>query len=164
MEPILQNSLVALEFSRHYVNAILAGIPEEKYFHQPVPGGNHAFWILGHLPCIDAFLMQACGGPTDPRLAAMQPLFFMQSKPSPNPGDYPPLAEVRDWFHAARRNVTEWLAGQDLAQLKTPLPDPLKQIAADRLALVARLAIHEAGHVGQLTVIRKSLGLAPVFA
>ena len=164
MNPKLETSLVALEFSRHFTTALLDAIPEDQYCHQPFPGANHALWVLGHLPCVDAFLMQVCGGPADSQLEKMQPLFGMHSTPTPQRSNYPPLAEVRAWYQAARQNVLDWLRGQDEQQLRTPLPDPLKQIAADRLALVARLAIHESAHAGQLTVVRKSLGLAPVFA
>ena len=88
----------------------------------------------------------------------------MQSKPSPNPSDYPPVAEVRQWFDAARQNVLDWYGSLSAAELAMPLPEPLQHIAPDRLRLIARLAVHESGHGGQLTVIRKSLALPPVFA
>ncbi len=98
MATILESNLVALEYSRHFVNALLATIPEEQLCHQPFPGANHALWIMGHLASVDAFLLQACGGPADPQLGPLQGVFFMKSQPSPNVGDYPPVAQVRVWF------------------------------------------------------------------
>ncbi|NLF69465.1 MAG: DinB family protein [Candidatus Anammoximicrobium sp.] len=160
----LEASLVALEYSRHFVQALLDTIPEDQLCHQPFPGANHALWIMGHVASVDAFLGQACGGPQDPQLESWQPTFFMKSEPSPNPGDYPPADEVRAWFQSTRQAVLDWFRSQDEQQLGTPLPEGLREIAPDRLSLIARLAIHEAGHGGQLTMIRKSLGLPPVFA
>ena len=164
MATILESNLVALEYSRHFVNALLDTIPEDQLCHQPFPGANHALWIMGHVASVDAFLLQACGGPSDPQLEQFQPAFFMKSQPSPNPGDYPPAAQVRAWFQGTRETVLDWFRSQTEEQLSTPLPEGLREIAPDRLSLIARLAIHEAGHGGQLTAIRKSLGLAPVFA
>ena len=164
MTSILESNLVSLEYSRHFVNALLEKIAEDQLCHQPFPGANHALWIMGHLASVDAFLLQACGGPSDPQLQPMQPLFFMKSQPSPNLSDYPPLPHVRAWFQETRKNVLDWFRSQNEEQLSTPLPEGLREIAPDRLCLIARLAIHEAGHGGQLTMIRKSLGLPPVFA
>ena len=64
----------------------------------------------------------------------------------------------------ARQNVLDWYHSLSEPELLVPLPDQLKQIAANRLCLIARLAVHESSHGGQLTVVRKSLGLTPVFA
>ena len=106
MAPSLQTSLVALEFSRHFVNVMLNEIPEDQYCHQPFPGESR-WWIMGHLPSIDAFLLQACGGPSDPQLEKMKPFFFMKSQVLPNLSDYPPIAEVRAWFDVPAR--TSWI-------------------------------------------------------
>ena len=164
MATILESNLVALEYSRHFVNALLDTIPEDQLCHQPFPGANHALWIMGHVASVDAFLLQACGGPPDPQLEQLQPVFFMKSQPSPQLNDYPPAAQVRAWFQGTRKTVLDWFRSQNEEQLSTPLPEGLREIAPDRLSLIARLAIHEAGHGGQLTMIRKSLGLPPVFA
>ena len=71
MDATLQASLIALGYSRNFVKAILAAIPEDKYCHQPCPGGNHTLWILGHLPSVDAGLLAMCGGPADPLFEKM---------------------------------------------------------------------------------------------
>ena len=164
MNTALQASLTALEYSRNFTNTLLAAIPADKYCYQPIAGANHALWIMGHLASIDAALLQMCGGPADARLPTLQPIFFMQSQPLPEPASYPPIAEVRTWFEETREALLTWYRGQDEQQLLLALPEPVKGIAPDRLHLVPRLAVHEATHAGQLTVIRKSLGLAPVFA
>jgi hypothetical protein len=164
MASILESNLVALEYSRHFVNALFEAMTEDQLCHQPFPGANHALWIMGHLASVDAFLLQACGGPSDPQLVPLQPLFFMKSQPSPNLSDYPPVTQIRVWFDLTRKTVLDWFRSQNEQDLSTPLPEGIREIAPDRLCLIARLAIHEAGHAGQLTMIRKSLGLPPVFA
>jgi hypothetical protein len=42
---ILESNLVALEYSRHFVNALLEAMTEDQLCHQPFPGANHALWI-----------------------------------------------------------------------------------------------------------------------
>lgn len=164
MDRILETNLVALEFSRYFANAMLDAIPEDKLCYQPIPDANHALWVMGHLACTDEFFMQVCGGPWNQRFEQLKAVFFMGSKPVSDPGAHPPVAEVREWFQDSRARMIEWLKGQTMEELATPLPEFLQRAAADRLKLIARLAVHESAHAGQLTVVRKSLGLAPVFA
>lgn len=164
MHSTLQNALVALEFSRGFTMAVLSAIPDDKFLHQPFPGANHALWVTGHVACVDAWLLKACGGPADPRLETIAAKFSMHSQVSPQAAEYPPLAEVRQWFQESRQTLLDWYRPQDEQQLQTPLPEGLQQIAVNRLALIFRLAVHESAHAGQLTVVRKSLGLQPVFA
>lgn len=164
MDRILETHLVALEFARYFTNTMLDNIPDDKLCYQPIPDSNHALWVMGHLACTDEFFMQVCGGPWNQRFESFKGVFFMGSKPLADRGAYPPVAEVREWLQDSRTRMVEWLKGQSPEELATPLPEYLQRAATDRLKLVARLAVHESAHSGQLTVIRKSLGLAPVFA
>ena len=45
MASILESNLVALEYSRHFVNALLEAMTEDQLCHQPFPGANDALWI-----------------------------------------------------------------------------------------------------------------------
>lgn len=164
MDRTLEAHLVSLDFARYFTNAMLDSIPEDKMCYQPVPDCNHALWVMGHLACTDEFFMQVCGGPWDQRFEQHKGTFFMGSKPVADPAVYGSPADIRAWLQDARTRMIDWLKGQTAEELTTPLPEFLQRAAADRMKLVPRLAVHESAHAGQLTVIRKSLGLAPVFA
>ena len=49
------------------------------------------------------------------------------------------------------------------AAIAQPLPDDIKGFAANHATLMTTLAWHEGLHAGQLTIVRKSLGIAPKF-
>ena len=49
------------------------------------------------------------------------------------------------------------------AQLRSPLPEGFTGFATSFAALMSSLAWHEGLHTGQLTVVRKSLGLEPLY-
>ena len=156
-------ALYTLGHSRDNTVSLLAEIPEDKLLHQPFEGANHALWVMGHLAVTDDWLAGVYdgGGKTLPE--QYERLFGMGSKPVNDSGAYPPAAKVRQSFDAACRRLQGAIAGASEAGLAEPLPKELEGFAPDKLAMALKLAWHEGLHAGQLTVIRKSLGIAPMF-
>ncbi len=139
---LIDAGLAALGFARQALLGMIDALPEDKILHQPCQGANHAMWILGHLACTDEF--------------------FMKSKPTTNAADYPPIAEVKEILAHNREALISLFSNMDEARLRSPLPGDLNS-APSHAALIPTIAWHEGMHTGQLTVIRKSLDLAPVF-
>ena len=164
MASLLDSQLLAIEYSRRFASAMIDAIPADQYCHQPFPGANHALWTLGHLAAADAFFLERIGGTPDERFARLQGQFFIGSKPSGNLAEYPPVEEVRRWFDEARANLVAHYRSLSEEQLAQPLPEQWQRMAANPGALLARISVHESSHAGQLMVVRKSLGLPPVFA
>lgn len=164
MASLLDSQLLAIEYSRRFASAMLEAIPLEQYCHQPFDGANHALWTTGHLAAADCFFMSLIGGPADARFEQLKDKFFIGSKPAGELSAYPPVEEVRRWFEEARANLTAYYRSMSEEELAAPMPEQWARIAANRGSLIARIAVHESAHAGQLTVVRKSLGLAPVFA
>ena len=50
---LLEIAKSVLELSRRSTMKMVADISADKFCHQPVPGANHAMWILGHLANTD---------------------------------------------------------------------------------------------------------------
>lgn len=152
-----------LEFAHRNLLNLLEDVPEDKLSHQPVKHGNHALWIVGHIANTDTFFATSLGKrepKTPPEFAG---LFGMGSKPTPDAGAYPPLAVLKDALHAARADLLDWFAAMSDEELFSPLPDDYKHFAPHYAGLMPSLAWHEGLHTGQLTVIRRSLGLAPKY-
>ena len=88
--------------------------------------------------------------------------FAQRSKPTPNSDDYPSIAEIRATLATCREELIGFFTAS-VDRLADPLPEQWHTFAKDLAALMPALACHEMIHVGQLTVIRKSLKLEPVF-
>lgn len=160
---LFQTGKATLEFSRSYLLSMLEGIPADKLTHQPVPGANHALWILGHVAwCDDFFLAEMTRKP------ALLPkrwaeLFANSTKPQPDAKAYPSLEELKSTMQRTRAALITWFEGMDEAELLSPLPEDWKTFAPTYAALMSVTACHESTHTGQLTVVRRSLNIPPRF-
>jgi uncharacterized damage-inducible protein DinB len=161
--PILDAGLGALAFSRQSLLTLAEDIPHDKLTYQPFPGANHALWILGHLANSDDFFLAELAKKPSPKFEQTKPVFSSGSKPTPKLSDYPPIEEVKSYLSSAREGLISWFKSMPPSQLAAPLPDDWKPFAPTYGALMFAIAWHEGMHTGQLTAIRKSLGLAPKF-
>ena len=159
---LIDAGLAALGFARQALLGMIDALPEDKILHQPCQGANHAMWILGHLACTDEFFMNKVDGRPFNKFEDWKDKFFMKSKPTTNAADYPPLAEVKEILANNREALISLFSNMDEAKLRSPLPGDLS-FAPSHAALIPTIAWHEGMHIGQLTVIRKSLSLDPVF-
>lgn len=161
---ILDNGLATLEFSGRNLLSFIEDIPADKYTWQPFKGANHTLWVLGHLTwTMDAFLT-GLGGKQSGMPASWPELFAWKTTPVDDPTKYPPLAEVREVFKRQREAFLGWFKSMDEAKLAEPLPQDYQMFAPNYGAMMGALAWHEGMHAGQITVIRKALGLAPHIA
>ncbi len=157
-------ALFTLAESREMTVGLLADIPADKLLHQPFEGTNHALWIMGHLAVTDDWLAGLYDDADRKLPEAYGSLFAMGSEPVNDPAAYPAPAEVRQHFDAAHTRMLNAVEAASDAKLAEPLPDDIKDFAPDKLAMALSLAWHEGLHTGQLTVIRKSLGIGPKYA
>jgi len=160
---LLETGLAALAFARKATLGMIDTVPDDKLLHQPCPGANHAMWTIGHLACTDEHFMNKVFGRPFNKFEAWQDKFFMNSKPTENLADYPPITEVKEALANNREQLISCFKALDPAKLTSPLPGDLKDFAPSHAALISIIAWHEGMHAGQLAVIRKSLSLAPVF-
>jgi len=150
-----------LTFARGLTEMLYDGISPDKLLHAPFPGANHALWIMGHLATTDDMFLGKLM-PREPKLLAKWgELFGMGSKPVGDAAAYPSFDEIRAAFRNMREELMGWLKSQDDAAMARPLPEGLEMFAPNLATFMGNLAAHESLHAGQLTVIRKHLGLAP---
>ena len=117
---------------------------------------------MGHLATVDQYFLKSLAGRDGEIFDRNRDTFFAKSKPRPNAGDYPTLEVVRDYFDTSRAEFRGWIDSLDEAELAAPLPEKWREFAASHAGMILHLVWHEGMHYGQLTVIRKSLGLRPV--
>lgn len=160
---MIMGGLRAMDFARGMTLRYLEDIPDDKWCHQPIPNANHACWVVGHLAHSDNFFRTALAGRDSKVPEAWNGLFGMGSTATDDPSRYPSPAELRDMLASQRDDLKTWLASLSSEQAGKALEGDWVQFAPDLGSLPGSIACHESVHAGQLTLVRKSLGLSPKF-
>jgi uncharacterized damage-inducible protein DinB len=161
-----------LRFARSGFMRVLEGIPADKLTSLPAfaveSGGgtiaNHATWIVGHLATTDDWFMQQMGAASELELsAAWHELFGGGSKPEDDASKYPPIDELVSAMQAQRERLVQWFSERSEKELAAASPEKWAKYAPTVADFAFFLAWHEGYHGGQLSVVRKCMGLAPAF-
>lgn len=163
MSTVLENGLAGLIWSRQMTLGLLDEIADGQMCAQPFAGANHAMWIAGHLAWTESFFLAELGKRPTNFPAAWAALFGMGSEPKADRALYPSRAEVLASLAAQRELLVGWFRGMSPAQLESPLPAGWETFAPNYARLLTAIAWHEGLHGGQLTVVRKHLGIKPKF-
>ena len=159
----LEVGLASLSFARRMTLKLLDGTPEDHWFHIPIPSGNHAAWIAGHVAWEDDDLLKSLVKERGSKLPqAWHDGFGQGSVPAPNPADYPSITELHETLASCREDLIDFFISS-VDQLRDPLPEKWHTFAKDLSSMMHGVSAHEMLHAGQLTVIRKSLKLDPIF-
>lgn len=152
-----------LESARQLSQRLLADFHSpEQWTHQVYDGGNHALWFAGHMANTDNFLISLVAPQRAIEKNGFGAAFGMGSRPSGDLADYPPIEEVLATMHERRATLLEVLAGFSDEDLARPTPAGAPDFLSD-FGSVFELAVwHEGLHSGQLSMVRRSLGFAPV--
>ncbi len=161
---VLELGLRGLRFARTATLGLLKDIPEDKFLLQPAPKANHVLWILGHLAWTDDYFLQELAEQKSALPDDWSARFGMKSEPSPDRSRYPDVETVRTHLHARREAWLAWYGQRSPAELATPFTGELAGFAPNLGGLAHSLAWHEGLHGGQITVVRKALGLPPALA
>lgn len=128
---------------------------------QPTAKMNPPAWIIGHLSVTTDLGRELLGLP---RAAPKEwhDLFDTGTVPSPEPGLYPPKADLLAGYEAAHARLTDAvrrLARLDVLDRANPI-DALATGLPTLADLMAHLlTTHEAMHLGQLSAWRRAMGL-----
>lgn len=160
---LLEAGLKVLEFARGATFGFLEDIPENQWCKQPIEGGNHTAWVVGHLASTDDYFLTTLSGRPSNLPEAWKTMFGAGSKPVADLSAYPAVAELKSKLSGCREDLIAWLKSLDDKKLLSPLPQDLQMFAPTHAGLSFSLAWHEGLHSGQLTMVRRSLGIAPKF-
>ncbi len=87
----------------------------------------------------------------------------MGTKPTDNPGDYPALEEVTAAFGEALQRVTSAAETLTAETLFAPPAQDTGGWVTDRYDALVKAAWHNGWHVGQLSSLRKAMGMPAMF-
>ena len=163
MSTLLDTGMNALDFSRGFTMKLLEATPDDAYLKVPCEGGNHPLWIVGHLAATDDAFQTMLAGSTSTLSESWGKLFGMGSKPVCDAAAYPSRDEIVAALEPTRSSLKSWLGSLSDEQLLEPIEGDLGQFAKNHATLMATIAWHEGLHAGQLGVVRRSLGMPPLF-
>ena len=161
--PALENGLETLAFARKATLGLLEDIPDDKLRFRPGGAGNHATWITGHLAWTDDHFLSKLGDRESKCTGEWDALFGKGSRVLDQAEKYPPFTELREALSERRETLVSWFLSMSGERLAAALPEDWQVFAKSYGVLINTIAWHEGMHAGQLTVIRRELGLGPKF-
>ncbi len=155
-----------IEFARQYTLTLLADVADDEWFVMPAGFKTHLAWQMGHLAMAEYGLtMLRVRGkePDDQQFISNDfvRLFMKGSTPESDPGRYPPVPEIRKVFDEVHRRAMEVIPTYSEELLAEPAPDPTI-VSPTKLGALFFCAAHEMLHAGQIGMLRRMLGKAPV--
>lgn len=154
----VQQHIHALRTARRITLQLLEGIASDAWLFQPIPTGQHALWIIGHLVTADDWGLISVGQPAR-HFEHLDAPFGSGSPISAIAADYPPHDEVLSALYAAHERFMSGLERITDADLDRPTTGPIADYAPNLGTLLISHAWHEGFHSGQLALIRRALGL-----
>ena len=163
----LETVVSQIQFARRYTERLLDQIEPAEWFK--MVGVTHVAWQVGHLAFAQYSLgLERIRGPRAGDAELYPPLYSTlfggDSVPNPDPVHNPSPAELRDVFDRVHRQLVEELqtSGFTDAELDAPFATqhPLCQTRGE---LLFWCCTHEMVHAGQIGLIRRLLGQAPLW-
>jgi hypothetical protein len=165
----LQLAIEQIAFARRYTLDLVESMGPDDWFRRPPGCVTHLAWQVGHLAMAEYRLaLERIRGthPEDEALISADFLrtFGRDSVPVPvaDLARYPTPAEIRTVFDRVHEQTLRELLNVADADLDSP---PLKphRLARTKLWSLLWCAQHEAVHAGQIGLLRRLLGYAPLW-
>lgn len=163
MSQLLDTGLFVMDFARKATLGFLDGIDGDQFVTPYADDGSSAAYIAGHIAFTDDMTLQMLAGRGSMLSEAEQKLFGGGANPAADAARYPDREAMLRQMNSIREALLGYFKGLSDADLTAPVEGPLAQFGDTRAKLMASLAWHEGMHAGQLTVIRRQLGLPRVF-
>lgn len=159
------HALELLNFTHGFLTKVADAIPAEKAMFQPHPTANHLLWTLGHLALTYNWVsgMIDASGSTTPKFPEnYNTLFGGPSKPSADASVYPSLAEVRKAYGDAFDAYLKLVQNLPESEVWSAPASDGGGFCSSKIDSAYKCAWHDGWHLGQLTDIRRALGLPPI--
>ncbi len=155
-------------WAREYTNSLLADVRPEEWLVIPPGAVTHFAWQMGHLAMAQygLVLLRIRGKePEDQQFITKDFLrvFKRGSVPVADPEEYPAPEEIRKVFDAVHQQAVAEMSRFTPEQLTDSLPRPTAAYE-NKLGSLLFCAMHEMLHAGQIGMLRRHFGKAPLGA
>ncbi len=158
----MARSVELFKWVHEMTGKLCAGFSEQQMLAQPSGGDNHLLWQIGHLATAYSWFASMLDGKPATLGEMYDKLFGWGSKPTSDPSMYPAHAEVRRIHDEQYNRVLRAAAAMsDADSLKAPAIDS-GGFAKHKLDALQKCIWHEGWHQGQISGLRRALGLPGV--
>lgn len=154
-----------LQTARSWTNSLLEDIEESTWFNMPGPGMGHTAWQVGHLAASQAGLIHSrCfGRDIDACLPAnYREIFGRGSKPVGDSAVYPSVGDIRATFIRLHDESIRLITNMKKSELPESVHGDPHPMFATKEGAIGMAIMHETFHAGQLAMIRRLAGKAPL--
>ena len=153
----------SLRTSKLMFHRFIDDLKPEEFLHRPCLGANCAAWIVGHLTRTDRGQLKAFGASQLPEVseAFVEQFAATRMAATGTTAEFGPPQELVHLFDLHRDLLIEQTIQMPTQQLTKAAPwaSPLFGDWSEALLF---MGLHTAMHMGQLSMIRRSLGRPPV--
>jgi hypothetical protein len=140
------------------LNAYLADLSDADLLIRPVEGQNHIAWQLGHLIASERSMLEGIKPGASPALPeGFEKAHDREDTTSDDASRFATKQQYLDLFKAQRAATRKVLDGMSDADLDTPGPERLRQMAPTVGATYGLIGNHVMMHVGQFVSVRRKL-------
>jgi hypothetical protein len=162
----LKFAIDRIRFAREYTASLLADIDEQQWFTPVGDGLTHVAWQVGHLAAAQYSLcLRRTRGPhpDDDQLipADFRKCFGRGSTPAADAARYPTPGEIRELAARVHAQSLAELPALAEEQLDVPIENP-HPLFNTRFGALVFCPEHELIHAGQIALIRRLIGKAPL--
>lgn len=155
-----------LQFAREYTQSLLVDIGPQEWFAMPPGAPTHLAWQVGHLAMAEyglCLFRQRGRQEIDTELMSskFRKLFSRGTTPDPDPAAYPSAEEVLATMQRVHQQVLVELPTFTAESLAVEIDMPYAATNT-RLGAILFCSHHEMLHAGQIGLLRRLLGKAPV--
>ena len=151
-----------LEASGRMLDAVTADLTGADWTYRITPQANCAAWLMGHLILTERRALTNIGYNDLPPLPDGFEARFSRENNAPFSTDFGDAAILTPLFDKHRGLMIEAVKHISVEKLEAPLPKPNARMKTTGEMLVF-MGIHLMSHAGQISMIRRSLGRAPLF-
>lgn len=155
-------ALELLHWVHGTTEAMVHSFPEEKAVFQTSPTDNHLLWNIGHLATAYSWFASLIDGRKAELPGQYDQLFGYKSQPVADTRVYPPLDEVKANYASAYQRLIDAAAAMKDDEVYSPTKEESHGFAASRVEVVYKAAWHDGWHSGQISSLRRGLGLQPI--
>jgi len=163
----LATAIRRIEFARNYTMTLLADLAPEDWFWTPENYPTHIGWQVGHLAMseygLTLFQQRGRNREIDAGLMSgkFRKLFMRGTEPSLDFENHPTPEEILDVLGKVHEQMRREIATYDGDALDEPLGPPTSAYAT-RYGALLFAGDHEMIHAGQIGMLRRLMGKAPV--
>jgi hypothetical protein len=166
LDPRLELAIKQIEFARGYTLSLLADVADDEWFLMPGGAQTHLAWQMGHLAMAQyglTLFRQRGRQPEDLDLmtSTFRKQFSKGTTPQPDPGQNPPLAEIRATFDRVYEQMQKEVPQIAAVSLDEPIDMPFAAYPT-KLGALLFCSHHELLHAGQIGILRRLLGKPPI--